>query len=522
MPTQEGDLIRVPSHYSSRTLLLIVLGILAVVIFGVVLAYTLAFGAILVPAFVATAAPFVILFLLARPRTGLYVVVFTAPYVDVLKTTALGVTFRFNEVFGLLLFIVTIFYLMRTHQRLNVGMVDVFIAGLLGVMLTSILANLGNLPNPERLKQVPTAWTDVTGELDRPEFARYKTIMLAMVSFAAYFSVNNLVRTWTVWRRCVKLLMISSMLVCVWALLNLLGFLGGMGSGLGLQASNVWYKAGEAPRITGTLSEPSYFANFLVLVIPVAFFSYALRTVLIGRRLDLLAVVLLCGTLVFTFSGGGWVVFAFELGLLFLVCLRHRLPLSKFVAMIAALAILASMALMAAALFTDVDYARLADDNWKKVEDLFTSGVGSGRRIAPDVGWMMFCDNPIIGVGPGMFQTFEYDYLIKLGFEGEAPSSTFYARVMGELGGCGLVMVLGIFLAATWTSLRWAKRASHPPTQAALWGMGVSFVAIAFHYLAHANFWWPYVWVMFGLAASGVRIARRLTLAGAQRWEDDR
>jgi len=520
MPAREDEFQEIPRRANTRTLLAAALGILAIVAFGVVLAYTLALGAVLVPAFIAAAAPFVVLFLLARPRIGLYVVVFAAPYVDVLKTLALGVTFRFNEVFGLLLFIVTVFYLLRTRQRFNIGLVDVFVLALLAVMVASIFANLGNLPSPERLRQVPTAWMDVTGELDRPELARYKKMMLALVSFAAYFSVNNLIRSWAVWRRCVRLLVISSMLVCGWALLNLLGFLGGMGSGLGLQAGNIWYKPGEAPRITGTLSEPSYFANFLVLVIPMVFFSYALRAVLIGPRWDLPAVVLLCGTLVFTFSGGGWVVFALELVLLLLVCLRHGLPLRKFGAMLAALAILASLGLMSAALFTDVDYARLAADNWQKVEDLFTSGVGSGRRVVPDVGWLMFCRHPVLGVGPGMFQTFEYDYLVRLGLTDELPSSTFYARVMGELGGCGLIAVLGIFASATWTTLHWARRAPHPLTRAVLWGMGVAFVAIAVHYLAHANFWWPYVWVMFGLATSGARIARRLTLSGATRWED--
>jgi len=188
--------------------------------------------------------------------------------------------------------------------------------------------------------------------------------------------------------------------------------------------------------------------------------------------------------------------------------------------MVIALAVFAAVGLLAAALFTDMDYARLADDNWQKVVDLFEFGVGSGRRVAPDVGWMMFCDHPLFGVGPGRFGAFEYDYLLDLGLRENPPASTFYARIMGELGVFGTAMVIGTFASVIWLCFRWARRTPHKPTQTVLWGMGVGLVAVALHYMAHATFWWPYVWVVFGLANAGVRIARRLTRGGCVSREE--
>ncbi len=496
-------------------------------VFGIIAAFGVAIGGFVasgqtgVASMVALAAPFVVMFLLAKPRVGLYVLVFAAPYVDVFKTMSMGVTFRFNEIFGLLLFLLTIMYLLKAKQGFNFNVFDLFVVGILASMVISIVANLGNLPSEDRLKNIPTAWIGVTGALDKPHLATYKKMVQALVAFAAYFAVNNLITSWYVWRKAVKVLMVSTMLVCAWALLNLIGFMGGMSSGLGLQPSGIWF-TGSAPRITGTLSEPSYFANYLVLMIPVAFFSYARRTALVGRRWDLAAFVLLCVTLFFTFSGGGWVVFLVEILLLLAVSLRHRLPLRKFGMMVVSLAFMAALGLMAVALFTDMDYSKLATDNWAKVSDLFGEGVGSGRRLPPDVGWRMFCDHPLFGVGPGRFRTFEYDYLLSLGYRENTPASTFYARTLGELGILGTAAVIGMFLSIVWLCFRWARRAPHQPTRTILWGMAVAFLAIAVHYLAHATFWWPYVWVMFGLANSGVRIAGKLTLAGCTDWEADR
>jgi len=464
----------------------------------------------------ATVAPFLVAILLARPTLGLYGLVFMAPYVDVFKTTSLGVTFRFSEIFGAFLLVVAIMHVLRSGRRLHISITDVFVLGLLASMVISVVANLGNEPSQERLRNIPTAWIGVTGVLDEPAMAIYKKIVHSLVAFAIYFAVNYLATTWRVWLKAVKTLIITAMLVCVWALINLVGFMGGMATGLGVRASNVWY-AGNAPRITGTLSEPSYFANFLVLVIPITFFSYARRRaaigqaegVLLGAKWDLIALVLLCVTLLFTFSGGGWVVFAVQLWLLFAVCLRNNLPMKRFGTMVAALVFLVVLGLLAAALFTDMDYADLAEDNWQKFRGIFEVGVGSGRRVAPDVGWMMFCDHPLFGVGPGRFSAFEYDYLLNVGFVGEdTPASTFYARIMGELGILGMAMVIGIFASLTWRCFRWARRARRPTMQTVLWGAGVGAVTIAVHYLAHANFWWPYVWVVFGLANSGIRLTR--------------
>ena len=465
--------------------------------------------------------PFLLVALLVRPTYGVLALIFLAPYVDVFRFKTMGVTIRINEVLGLVLMVVAVLHVLKTRQRLRVGPFDLFVFGLLAAMITSLVVNLGNLPSEDRLRNIPTAWIGVGGVLDTPRAATWKKLAQAFVAFAAYFAVSNLITTWRTWRKAVAVFVASGMLVCVWSLLNLAGFLAGVESAFGITVSNIWYSGG-APRIRGTLSEPSYFANLLVLLIPVAFFCYARGTRLIGRWQDALAAALLCITLVFTFSGGGWVVFAVEVAIILGLFVCYRIPMDRLAAMLLAIALAASLALMAAAIFTHMDYGKLADANRKKIVALLQTGVGSGRRIAPDVGWTMFCDHPFLGVGPGRFRTFEYDYLLKMGYRGEPPGSSLYAGVMGELGLTGALMVIGLFVSAVWSSFRWAARASHRLAASILWGMGVAFLAMGVHYLAHDVLWWPYVWVMFGLAAAGTRITRRLTRHGCTDWEADR
>jgi len=494
--------------------------ILGILCLGASLAYVVIASEASAPVIVAALAPPIIILLLAKPRFGLFALIFMAPYVDVFTTSSMGVTFRFNEVFALLLFISVVLHLLRTRQPLQFGLLETFLVGLLLAMAASLVANIGNLPPADRLRSIPTAWIGVTGVLDTPEMATYKKMAQALVAFAAFFVVDNMVTTWQTWRKAVKVLIVSGLLVCTWSALNLVGFLAGMRSALGLTASNVWYSGG-APRITGTLSEPSYFANFLVLIIPITFFCSTRKTTLVGPRWDVLAALFMCMTLLFTFSAGGWVVFTVQLFLMLGLFIRHRLPLDNLGLLIIVIGIVVALGLMAVVLFTNVDYGELATDNWNKLANLFSTGVGSGRRVAPDVGWMMFCDHPLFGVGPGRFRTFEYDYLLRLGFAGDTPASSFYAGVMGELGIFGSAMVVGLFVSAICLSLKWARRAPQQLTRSILWGMAVAFLAMSVHYLAHSVLWWPYVWVLFGLAASGARIAKRLTLEGNTDWEAD-
>ena len=483
------------------------IAILLAAVLGVALAVTVAETKTGSAAVFVAAAPFAVLLMLARPDLGTYAIIFMAPFVDVFKTTTMGITLRLNEVCGVVLCFLVILNMLRSKERWRPGRLDLFILGLMGSMLVSIIANIGNLPSEEALRQVPTAWIGVEGILDTPAMATWKRMVQAVVAFAAYFVVSNQLATREAWRRAAAVLVVSSMLVCAWSLLNLLGFLAGMKSGLGITPGNIWFTGG-APRITGTLSEPSYFANYLLVVIPMVFFCYARGTVLVGRRWDLAALVLLCATLFFTFSGGGWTVFAFEALLMLAICARHRVPMGKLARMLLALAICGSLGLLAAALFTDMDYGKLAADNWRKLAEVFSSGVGSGRRVVPDVGWMMFADHPLFGVGPGRFRVFEYAYLVRLGYTDDLPSSSFYASMLGELGVLGMVMVAGIFASLTALCFRRARLAGEALTRSLLWGMGVAVAAMSVHYLAHATLWWPYVWIVFGLAAAGGRLAR--------------
>ena len=260
--TTRPDAVR-PSHVAASFIVAACAGI------AVAICLTdLAIGAVITGML---AVPFLAAALLVRPTYGIFALIFLAPYVDVFRFKTMGVTIRINELLGLALLAVAVLHVLKTRQRLRLGTFDLFALGLLVAMAVSLVANLGNLPSADRLRNIPTAWIGVGGVLDTPKAATYKKLAQAFVAFAAYFAVSNLVTTWRTWRRAVAVFVASGMLVCVWSLLNLAGFLAGAESAFGVSVSNIWY-SDDAARIRGTLSEPSYFANLLVLLIPVAVF----------------------------------------------------------------------------------------------------------------------------------------------------------------------------------------------------------------------------------------------------------
>ncbi len=158
-------------------------------------------------------------------------------------------------------------------------------------------------------------------------------------------------------------------------------------------------------------------------------------------------------------------------------------------------------------------------------------GSGAERYYAWKVGWGMFVDNPIMGVGQGNYPWNVGVYEKKLGFSegfhqrslaGRAAHSLYFT-LMPELGIIGIVL-FAYMLLLTVRDLKYIQRSPANPVTAAEGALPVASLAMALEaslvgYLASGAFisvlYYPNFWLLMGFTLSLRKIVeRRQDIAG--------
>jgi O-antigen ligase len=210
------------------------------------------------------------------------------------------------------------------------------------------------------------------------------------------------------------------------------------------------------PRIAGPLGDPNFFAQVLLLVVPLALY-FARSESSTSRRL----VVYVCGLIavaacVLTFSRGAALAIA-----IMSVLILFDLKTSP-----------RALALGLAVMF--FGFVVLPEDFTRRLETIQQLLPGSEEQSHPDssferrklfttVAWTMFLDHPVSGVGPGNYTAHYREYADEIGFaasEYDDPSEPRYAHnlaleVAAETGLLGL----GILSAAIGTCFWYLRRA---------------------------------------------------------------
>ena len=270
------------------------------------------------------------------------------------------------------------------------------------------------------------------------------------------------------------------------------------------------------PRIAGPLSDPNFYAQILVSLVPLAIarvFDERRFTLKLVAAYALGAITLAA---VFTYSRGG----ALALGLVLILSLVRRL--ARFRYLIAALLVVAPLSLAIPAEYTGrlVTLRQMvpgtSTEDFSKLDTSFRQ-----RSLMTTAAWEMFLDRPLLGVGAGNYTLYFQDYSRDVGttlrsyekFGGPYfPHSTF-AEILAETGIPGFVAYAAVILMAYaalaegFASFRRLGRRIEANITASI------AIALTAHLvtsvLLHAHYV-QYLWVWIALAASARQVARRL------------
>jgi O-antigen ligase len=260
------------------------------------------------------------------------------------------------------------------------------------------------------------------------------------------------------------------------------------------------------PRIAGPLGDPNFFAQILLVLVPVALALGRWEKTL-GRRLAAYAAGgLLVGATVLTYSRGGALALACVLGLSMLDRKHRWRDLGAMAALVLAAALL------------------LPDNFARRLTTLEQLVGGSDQALRPDssfekrkllvsTAWLMFLDHPIRGVGAGNYTTRFEEYADEVGLaardyddpaEQHYPHS-LYLEIGAETGLPGLVL----FGAITLLSLGYVigtREALHDAgderSAGIARGLGIAIVGyLVSSIFLHGHFL-RYLWLLFAAAGA--------------------
>ncbi|MFM5923941.1 MAG: glycosyltransferase [Novosphingobium sp.] len=273
------------------------------------------------------------------------------------------------------------------------------------------------------------------------------------------------------------------------------------------------YGETREPRIAGSVSDPNFYAQILVMLVPLALYRLWEETEQRSRLIAGYALGVIVLAAVFTYSRGG----ALALGLVLLLAVLHkRVSPRLFLLGIIVLAPLsfAVPASFESRLTTLAQITESSDPGGVTGED----SSFRQRRLLMAVAWEMFSANPVFGVGAGNYTDNYADYSGEVGstqrsfdkFGMEHFPHSMPLEILAETGLAGMLAFLGIIL-ATFMALRsayygfkecGARSAANLTFSIGLGGIAYLTTSIFLH-----GAYIQYFWLLVAIAAATRQIA---------------
>lgn len=346
--------------------------------------------------------------------------------------------------------------------------------------------------------QIPYQTLQGAEGLNSAEFRTWTQTFWGVYSYLLYFMIYRVVRTKRILKWCVNAFLFAAVLVCLYA----------------ISGQRYWETGGGGLRVLGTFSEPSYFAAFLILVIPVAIALCLANELRITRVGQVGLVFLLLLNLALTFSTGGFIGGALVLSLILFFSIRLKLfrETNPLVLGMVVILFLTSGGIIVIATIPD------ASEQFTTVIQKVTNPEKSehSAQVRARARWaagQMFFTHPIQGVGPGNYPFFRVQYIREETQAKEYEKSlrwdpqSLYYEIASERGILGLVFFTWLVVAYFVYLSHGLKRARYPYDRALLAALIVGSIGLFVSYYAHANLFRIYVWVYMGLAVAAARLA---------------
>jgi len=271
-------------------------------------------------------------------------------------------------------------------------------------------------------------------------------------------------------------------------------------------------------RLTGPIRDGNFFAQMMVVLIPIAIERMLHERKLFLKLLAGLAGVLSTLTVIFTFSRGGFLAVIVALAILFVIYSPRPLQL----------AILIGLGVGIFALVPPTYYARILTlqdllPNQSGMIGVRTDNSIQGRASHYLTGWAMFKANPILGIGLDNSVTRYQEFSKEIGLATSATNRglhNLYLEVAAETGIVGLSVFLSLIWYAMRTTVSARKKfleASQPDYAHLVTGLAIGFigylVAAIFIHASFPRYFYLLLGIMYSLPAVAEGVQRE---AGGQ------
>lgn len=425
-----------------------------------------------------------------RLVNGIYILIMVLPFLGMFTTEKFGITLKLSDFVAVTcLFFFWLNFLLKPKMNLF----SMPLVKLLGIfVLFNIISFLFHYPYVMGLSR--------EGGLNSPALASIKVTFWCIYSVLIAIMVCYTIEDKESLRRCVLILLMVTVLVCIYSLIGLLGYI------LRVRAIT-WRLVGRAGGfvgLRGTFDEPSYFAHYMALVMPLALMFFILR-----RQNENFLIPPLAGFIIFVtnfliLSAAGLVGTVFIL-LFIPYCIHHfGLLTARETVRLFIISFIVIFILFIAGVSFNLNFFEIIKANIEKIFNPYSTR-GAGQILA----YKIFRKHPIIGLGPGNW-TRHFIALIPPEIRGRATAPSYnnlYMEILLDVGLIGFIPFLWIFISLFRNLARAIRKTEDRFLQAVLVSFIVGFMALLIEYYACFNFYRIYVWVPLGIAMAAIRLA---------------
>ncbi len=275
----------------------------------------------------------------------------------------------------------------------------------------------------------------------------------------------------------------------------------------------------DSARVTGPLDDPNFYAQILLMVLPLAAYRFLSDESALRRTVGGVCTALLAATVIFTYSRGGFLALVI-VGVLILIERRLNPYLIGAVGLI--------LVIVGSPLLPDMYLNRLGT-----LTELFGSRISlqtersfRGRTSELIIAAQMFLDHPLTGVGVGNYEENYLDYSVLLGLDDRfqnREAHSLYLELAAEQGFLGVITfsaVIGLLFAgmrrAKKNLLEINRKDLLPWIYGIQYGLTSYLITSIFLHSAYAR----YLWLIIAFAAS-VTVMANAVVAEHQAKADD-
>jgi putative inorganic carbon (hco3(-)) transporter len=269
----------------------------------------------------------------------------------------------------------------------------------------------------------------------------------------------------------------------------------------------------EGYRIAGPIGDPNFYAQIMLVLVPVSFIRFLDEKSTALRLFALFGTAVTLLTVVFTFSRGAFLALA----VMVLVLFYFKPPKPNQLMLV----VLVGMALFR---FIPADYTDriltlpsllLGDQQAVRSEISFL-----GRSSEMTAAWMMFADHPLFGVGASNYPIYYQQYSRRIGLDQRTEARqahSLYLEVAAETGLAGIAifsLILWNIFSSVWSSRKRLQEAGEIKYANLVLGFAVGilgyFSAAFFVHGAYPR----YLWLLTGIALAIPQVTDSILTSG--------